>query len=444
MDGEAYEEAIAVYEGILRGEPGDTEAIVGLKDAKQKFFDKRLIQVRKAREGGSPMQAMDLLMGVFQKQKEWNFYPTGKVGLTQDDEVEEAFRYVTHEGEVALVNDHPLKAELLARTYGPIYQGKYPNGYEQLRRRNKEGGKKSCDKLQTENFKDRPYLADFLREYCEYWGVTLKKATGMDQEAQGLFVRVSAAPTVTGLPAEMNPILGQSLQAALERTAWFDARGRKTIPLAVTGTYNQLQNRTLVQLSQEYTVQEPYTDYEDVPHTRRVPYEDANHQTQYRNETYYEREPVTRFRPAIHTYPYEAAKHFQHFSWAVKGEGSFGDQSVLFDRSENLDHECIQHDLDLPNIGLKPRPLDLIDPFAWMKGEASLFGAQFQQKAGALWVALYCSDTGVTSFADTGNRVQRCLRQPQTQPPAFAMNWYDRYIGVTPEQAGILLGATGK
>ncbi len=84
MDKESYDDAIRTYETILKRSPNDTDAIAGLRSAKEKYLDKRLIEIRLARIGNNHEQSWDMLLDLVKRERVWNFYPTGKVTFSQE------------------------------------------------------------------------------------------------------------------------------------------------------------------------------------------------------------------------------------------------------------------------------------------------------------------------------------------------------------------------
>ena len=70
MEQSLYGEAEQVYEQILKEDPKDTEAAVGLKKARNGFIEKKLIAVRIARMAGGSVQSLKVFLHVVQKEAE--------------------------------------------------------------------------------------------------------------------------------------------------------------------------------------------------------------------------------------------------------------------------------------------------------------------------------------------------------------------------------------
>ncbi|TSA04206.1 MAG: hypothetical protein D4R81_02210, partial [Nitrospiraceae bacterium] len=94
MEGENYGDAAKVYERILKVDPSDAKAIVGLKKARLGWIDKKLLDVRMLRLAEQAGPASELLKQIIKSEREWQFYPEGAVQYTQEEETQYAVRFI--------------------------------------------------------------------------------------------------------------------------------------------------------------------------------------------------------------------------------------------------------------------------------------------------------------------------------------------------------------
>ena len=86
-----------------------------------------------------------------------------------------------------------------------------------------------------------------------------------------------------------------------------------------------------------------------------------------------------------------------------------------------------------------------IDPEAvYLFNQEDQLGMQMRTNLITAWADLYCSDSGMESFAQSGNRARQCLRLTTAlaQPPKFVEEWHQKYFGLPTQQIEGLLKTT--
>jgi hypothetical protein len=451
----SFEEAGFLYEQVLKKNPQDVEAQVGLRRARDGVLDQGLISARMARLAGNQEQASDLLLNVIQKEKSWGHTPTAKVAFTQEEEAGFAVHFI--QGRVKNLNQgrKPLQAEALLFNYEPIFQDSQTvSRFDTLKNEVRQTGQNSCRQYQSENRSEGPYFADFLGRYCVHFGETCKPcAIWSKSKLRELFLQADVAGVLSNLPDDLTKILISDLKSAFEETAWYDPQGRKKAALKFKGDYTFSHDKDLTSLVHHYTEQEPYEDVEQVMKRREVPYPtdevQYNYQTRkyesvstvkYRTEYYPEPQRVLRYRTVNKVYPYSALKHRQKIGLNFVGNYSAINQSLDLSFQDSSVEEGYEHHLDLPKIGLKPSRPQFQDPHSWVKDRISKIRQQFKEKSQAEWAALYCRvDTSTTDQKVLSDRVQKCLRSQIKPTPSFVSDWYESQLGLSYEKAEQIL-----
>lgn len=438
----AYREAIQTYEAILQQDPNDAEALAGLKKARTTFIDKKLIEVRKARMGANRQLALDTLLEICQLENAWSYYPGGPMANTQEEESAEAMRFVETQVGDSITKERPLFGLYLLTHYKPIFSGSFTGRREYLLRGLHKAGKKQCDGLARQETPTQPYYSEFVRKVCVAWGLPGQgKATGAAAKRATLYKALSVQSAITGFPEPYQRAMRSALDRAFRETPWFDPKGARTLSLNLHGRFHLEHQREREHRVHGYTVQVPYTAYEEVTKTRQVPYTDSfSKQTRYRTETYSEQQPVTRTQSIPRTQNYDGIAHHQELEWRAQGDLKLASLSRTLLLDATSEKEGFEHHWNLPNIGLYPEKADLEDPDAWVRHHAERLASDLRAQSDDVWENLYCQPQATDpTLVATGDLVHRCLRLRVQSPPDFASAWYDKFVGLSVEQAHELL-----
>src|SRR5579885_1859598 len=208
FEGGAYDEALSAYDDILQEDPKNADALVGQLASRNKVLDTKLIQVRLAREASNQQQSTDMLLEIVQKEKAWNFYPSGKVAFTQEEESSYSFAFISGLITASLKKGFPLQAEVVAAKYKAIFTGKELNPFNKLVAETQHRGSAICDSLAANGAGEMPYHALFVKRFCAHWGVQ-ERAPAADNEKRlsELYSQLDVKASVTGLPEALLPNL---------------------------------------------------------------------------------------------------------------------------------------------------------------------------------------------------------------------------------------------
>lgn len=445
LEGGAFEQASGAYDAILKANPGDADAIVGLQKSRQGLLDQSLIQVRLARMGGNHQQGLDTLLKAVKRENEWGYYPTGKVAFTQNEEATYAFDYVSEKSKAAISAKKPLAAEHWLKKYGPIFQGEeHQARHQALLSRATAAGKESCSEILKHASDAQPYFATLAKRYCLHFGETVGAFTASQKTiANHHFNGVSVKSRLSGVSPEQLSVLESDLNSALRETGWYDVESPNAAPTELAGSFVLKHEKNQLRLTHRYEVEVPYTAYEKVEKTKRIPYEDTEGGrtvTRYKEKRVLVTEPVTRYRRVPKYYPYWGVEHEQALSLSIKASSDFRDRTVPFELIERTVTKGIEHSENVPEIKLKPADPGLPDPGVWLKAHSEKLRSKFETKASQLYIDLYCKpDPSATTLATSGNQVERCLRQKMPEPPKFTIDWYEATFGLGPVEARDLL-----
>lgn len=452
FEAEAYEDAAAAYEEVLRDDPNDADATIALQICRNKIIATKLIEVRLSRMAGNKQNSLDMLHAVVVSENGWKVFPKGQVAFTQEEEATFALTYLTSKVRSSLARNLPMPADMLIKKYRPIFEGNLSVKFGKLAQATQSAGKARCDSFsRMASNETGAYYAYFVRRFCAYWGVPQREVASTDQFRQSeLFGKVNVSTHIDGIASEVAATLSESVRESFLASPWHDAKGHKTVAIALSGRFIRKNSVQPINLVHEYTVQIPYVEYVPVTKTRQVPYNSTQYRcdsvfvngqytqicgnvpvTEYRTEYYTENEPVTRYRTEPRSQPYEANKHYQLLGLVLTGEVRLGKYVRPIALTEKSEKDGIQHDWNLPAIGLFPSSPNLPDPLEWLKEQSKLVGYRVNVIGDELWDNLYCKpQVKDRSVAAQGERVNRCLKLKLGTPPAFADKWYESVVGL--------------
>lgn len=454
----AYFEAIQTYEAALQQNGRDEEALAGLKKARGMYLDKKLIEVRKARLATNRQLAIDTLLELVKNETQWDFFPGGAVAVTQEEESIESMRFVEAQMNDAVTKDRPLWGLYLLNHYQPIFSGSLSTRREMLLRGLTKVGVKQCENLARAESPAQPYFSEFVRKVCTAWGRTDKgKTSGRVGKRAALYRAVRVEPQIAGFSRAYRAALSGALENAFQQTPWFDPEGARILNLNLAGDFRLIHETRPEARVHGYSVQVPYTDYEQVTKHRQVQYQEyvdncrydtvthsnvcnPRSETRYRTETYTEQEPVTRYRSEPRSQRYDGIQHHQSIDLLAQGNLNLGKLAKPLRLQGTVQKDGFEHHFNMPSVGLSPQDPDLVDPEAWVRHQSELLGSDLRALADDLWIGQYCQPMNAEpTLVATGDNVHRCLRLTFKNPPAFADAWYGRFFGLNVAQADELL-----
>ncbi len=439
-----YWEAVQMYSAALEQDARDEAALVGLRKARNAYIDKKLIEIRMARLGGSQQLALDFLLELSANEKSWDTYPLAHVGITQEEENSEAFKFVESQVRESIKGERPLRGLYLMTHYRPIFAGSLLGHYESLMKELHAAGQSQCRSLSRIESPKQPYFSEFVRKVCVTWGIPNKgKTSGQIAKRGELYRGVRIAANIEGLPTKYQGALQGAVQKAFEQTPWYDPHGQKSVILDLVGNYRYDHDKLQEQRVHGYSVRVPYTDYETVTKYREVPYATNKNKIEYRRESYTEQQPVTRYRSEERYKPYFGVNHRQEIEFRLQGELKLAGLEKPVRLDGRTEKQGFEHHWNMPNIGLRPESPDLEHPETWVKQQVEIMGSDLKASAGEIWDSLFCEPMAAEpTLLATGDQVHRCLRSRLENPPQYASVWYEKFFGVNVAQANELLNLT--
>jgi hypothetical protein len=453
MENGNYTDAEIAYENILRDEPDNAEAKAALPKVRVKVIESRLISIRKERMGGAT--TADALVDTLKEENRWQTQPTGPAAFTQREELDFATDVLLKEFRNPRFSKFPLRREYQLRQYESLFQVSHLSEYKKLQAQTQSDGRTMCAEYSRQLKPNLIYVSIFTKKFCNFWKAnSIFKIENKFLNKQ-LYSEVMATSNITGFPPQAQHDILTRLNTNLKATPWYSASGDQKLNLSLTGNWSSDLQRNTTQLIHHYQVQESYVDTESVMKTRQVPYTQTNYvydsltqtsnpvtTTQYRNETYWEQEPVTRTRSVDKTYPYGGWQLHQALKLTLDGSGSIMGHPLQLAVNDESVTEDTESDASDAGIGLYPKKPTLIpNPNQWLESHEQLLSEQLQEKASSAWADLFCSEGTIDTYAISGDRVHRCLRleSASAHPQKFVEEWHQKFLGLSTAETSDLL-----
>lgn len=262
MEGEEYGRAELIYELLLKEDPSDAKAIVGLRKARNGWIDKSLIDVRMLRLSQQAAPATDLLKKIIERESEWQFYPEGAVQYTQQEETKYAIRLIAAQVDAWQAKGHLLKARAYIEGYRKLFATPaLVARYESINGQLTNAAKGQCVTYKVSSKPTLPYFMTFAKRYCDSWGISFD--AGLDvakSRAVFLFKKIEViSKDVSGVPEALYPYGREKLEKEFVSSPWYDKDASSTLGIYLKAGFSHDHKKTVEEAVHSYTVQVPYT-----------------------------------------------------------------------------------------------------------------------------------------------------------------------------------------
>lgn len=441
-----HEAALEQWVLAYQNDPKDLEVQVGLRMCQEKVSNERLVRIRDLRLSKDDEKAVDELQSLMGLQSKHGIQLDFNSSTFQGRETELLWKH--HKSQVLNLTSQkkPLAAEVRYRKYANVFQSipEYPS----LKVTIDQTGAAQCKSLRK-NLKGKPFYRSFVTQYCKFFEPNREVKASKDSISAVLFAQPMVKINLTGTDEDMSTKMSKALSEGFEASAWYHPEAKKTVSVDMSGRYKWNESSQTIAQAHNYTVEIPYTAYESVMKTRSVPTTSQEWQchmnistnknecgyvtvASQKTETYWENEPVTRYRKETRVHNYSATKKKMEFEIVLNGKLVIGQLKHPFSFIKEETDSKILHDVSLPDIGLHPKTEDVTPPLAKFEYYSLLAGGDVRIELDSLWIKQFCSNP-------QEENVIRCRRAP-SYPEAFVDTWFLNNFGVSSKVAEALIG----
>lgn len=439
-----HEAALIKWVQAYREDPDDVEVQVGLKICQEKVSNDRLVRIRDLRIANEEEQSLIELQKLIQLQSFYEIKLDFNSSTFQGNETQFLWKHQKRQIENLIKQNKSLGAELRNRKYKDIFQSF--TDMKEIEENIKNNGKLQCNNLKKDT-KDAPFFSSFVAQYCRFF---VPEKNFKLTSPIGNYLYSELRPTVDVKDGEAQPLI-TSFDKGFKSSPWFHPEGKRKMPLSLNGQFSAKKDSKTINQAHDYTVEIPYTDYQSVMKTKYVTVPVVREECKYdvekgnvcervsdtetKEETYWEQEPVTRYRSETRIHYYQAQKNSLVSS--IQLTGTFMNSPFSFMANET--EEKIIHDSDLPNIGLSPQTDDVSTPQDHYFDYSTRAGHEFRLELSELWIKQFCHLPAKRIFKLEAENMMKC-RRSEVYPEAMVDTWFLNTFGVTSKEAQSVVG----
>lgn len=406
-----YDEALVILEKLTTEDPKDSDYQVALKQAKLGVIDQSLIRVRMTRLANNNQESLETLRKTFDKEIEWNLFPTGAVAFTQNEEIGEAFNTLIKE--VASLNQkgkHLRVLYLIAR-YKTLFTEQKQKAFDIFYSEGIERAKTFCVEKSKSVQSKTHYYNLLIQKWCNYAG---KKIT-IPPTNSPLYASVKLKNT-SAIDVLFLDRLTFKINSMQPKLGWIDLNSKQDLIFNAQGfyRYNDYRHREFRNHTYSETVTEKtyVTKSEQDPVTGKIVTHsvpaDISHQVQ-RNYPYYE-------------WVTEQVLDSQ-LSLIAESERRLPDFSDLYSGKA----KSFSHDYSVPNIGLYPHKTGQIyTTEEWANIVSDTYLKSISSYLQKNFDDLFCKTLSASqNKIELINQSLMCLRQTAKSPPSLVSQTFE-------------------
>ncbi|HEY4056595.1 MAG TPA: tetratricopeptide repeat protein [Kofleriaceae bacterium] len=463
-----YAEAAEVYDQALKKDPGDNELTTKRLKARNASLRVVLQEAWNARQAGQMDAAVGKVDELLARREAWQMPFEPAIGAAATTEISAVGAYAQNE-----VTNR-------ARTMGPMIGGTLATHFEPLLAHSElaqyrvataeallSAGRDACRKLV--GTAKSPYWTWVVDRYCQR--VANKPITV--PQLPYLLSDLDVVGGVRGATRAEQAATYDLLAEAFRASVWYAGEGAPTLHGEVSGTINSQFDAQPTTKTVQYTVEIPYTAYEDYSVSYQEPYEDTESyseqvpETTYTTESYscgdstctrsvpqttyhtdYKTRTVTKYRTAYKTEQRAVTKYrteYRTFDYdVVERSGRYKSQlrivlgpqvdRVVAEISGNFSESGVDHDVTFTPAGITPSRANLTTAEEFVAREQHRLAEELTKKLDAKYSARFCNQTQ-WSLEDAA----QCAYLDASAMPPAAQNVIEKAVGPDAQLLGEIL-----
>ncbi|HEY4178150.1 MAG TPA: tetratricopeptide repeat protein [Kofleriaceae bacterium] len=422
-----YAEAAEVYDQALQKDPTDSELIGKRLKARNASLRVVLQEAWKARQAAQMEAAVAKIDELLARKEAWQMQFEPAVVQSATAELAAVGAYAQN-----LVTNR-------ARAMGPMIGGTVAIHFQPLLAHPDlekyrtataqallQAGRDACAKLAPTA--KSPYWAWVVNRYCQRVASTPVNVPRLPYLVSGLEIVGGVRGATRAEQATTYDVLAEAFRASV----WYASEGAPALHGEVSGSISSQFDAQQTTKTVQYTVQIPYTDYENYQVSYQEPYEDTESyseqvpETTYTTETYscgestctrsvpqttyrtdYKTRTVTKYRTAWKTEQRAVTKYrteYRTFDYdVVERSGRYKSQlrivlgpqvdRVVAEISGDFNEDGVDHDVTFTPAGITPSRANLTTAEEFVSHEQHRLAAEMTKKLDAQYSAHFCTLT---------------------------------------------------
>lgn len=429
-----HQEAAEAFENILKSDPNNADAKIGLAKARSEVWRKELVSIRLLRMSGDARGALERLEALLERIKIWDVskFQSGEL-VSAEEEVRNGRRLLTSMIQQKISEKRPIVASFYWNEFDAIREAKQFGAYsvELLDDIRKEGFQ-LCGKL-------KPWLSStsfsfntVAKTVCASYGGSPDTST-LDHQKDFRFSRLIVSGKIDfknfdGNPQTQVELLRDAIENKMQHVGLYASDSPHTLNIGLSGDYvREYQTRNIIK-SHSYMLKVPYQDFEKYEEKEFVKVMRNGREESVERPVKKQR-PVTRFREEPRTHNYPAVQHREKFRWNASLNAKSAEETSLSFAQEK-ENSFVTHNQNLPHMGLKPAEAKFFDATGWLSENYKRFAEQYVEKLTLQMSDRFCQAAkGQETSHEAAENFSRCAELNPKNVAASA--WFSSTFGVT-------------
>ncbi|MEY3902923.1 MAG: hypothetical protein RL189_2229 [Pseudomonadota bacterium] len=434
MEAGLFDEAGAAYEQILRTDPNNTDARIGLAKARSEIWRKELVSIRLMRMSGDAKGALERLEELLEKIRAWDLskFQSGEL-VSAEEEVRNGRRLLTSMIQQRIRERHPVIAIQYWNEFDQIREAKQFGSYSvDLLEDIRKEGRAQCDKLNQWVSATSFSFNAVAKAVCAYFGGQ-QSSVALDHQKDFRYSKVVFAGSFNfrnfdGDAATQTDLLRNQIEQQIQPYGLYASESPFTLTIGISGDFVRQYTTRSTRKTHSYQVKIPFQDFEKYEEKELVNVIQSGVAKTIERPVQKTR-PVTRFRMEPRTYSYPAVDHSEklRLNWTLTAKNS---EQTSQSYSQEKDNNFTTHDQNLPDIGLMPVEPKFLSVTDWLADHYSKFAEQFTEKLAIQTGDRFCQAAkGQDSAQESAENFSRCAELNPKNIAAKA--WFTGALGAT-------------
>lgn len=411
-----------------------------LKQARTKWINRKLIDVRLFRLSENFVQSEAILMQLIKNQSDWQVFPSGVAFATQAEELKQFDERLNEKLREGLNKERPVLVYSQIKKVKEQY-GYYLNkDYSKLLDAAKKIAEKQCLEKSKSLSENEYYQIWVWKKNCSLFniGTTFTKTSSPVKLFSHLQI---VAPDSLNSEIDFEIIkeqIDESLNSSFKKSKWADENSTQNMDLKIEGSLTNLINESPVKRYQDYTVSVPY-EYEEIqPKQNRSSVSSFFHLLGTIDSPTRERDngdgtvsiTKTGYREDPRIYYYKATEVRQIIKLDWKAHLSLEKKEVAIQFKEQYEKSSDEHGENQSLMGLFPKKRILIKIPDWLNLVLPNLSNQFYKKLSEEWEMGFCEPlTGIKEAP--AESILRCAYGAEKNFPTNVDFYFNDKIGLS-------------
>ncbi|MFZ9520862.1 MAG: hypothetical protein ACO3A4_10325 [Silvanigrellaceae bacterium] len=428
-----FQEAGDAYEQILKSEPDNADAKIGLAKARSEIWRKELVSIRLMRMSGNGKGALERLETLLEKISVWDVskFQSGEL-VSAEEEVRNGRRLLTSMIQQKISEHRPIVATSYWNEFDHIREAKQFGSYSvELLEDIRKEGQQLCQALQAWVSSTSFSFNAVSKAVCAYYGSS-PSGVPLDSQKDFRFSKIVFTGNLDfrnfdGNGQTQMELLRNEVEGRIQAVGLYASESPYTLTLAVSGDYSRDYSTRATIKSHSYKLKVPYQDYEQYDDKEYVTvFKDGRQQTVERPVQ--KTRPVTKFRMEPKTYNYPAVEHREKLRLNAQLVAKTAEESSL-SLAQEKENTFVTHDQNLPDIGLMPAEAKFLSVTSWLSLQYRKFSEQFVEKLAVQTGDRFCQAAkGQEAAKESAENFSRCAELNAKNVAASA--WFTSNFGV--------------